>query len=65
MCFLLHTMCVCVSIQLYLLSKVVYCGPAKVGTQVAAAKVTVLIQEDVHQGWPEISCTLSRQAAKL
>ena len=47
-------------------SKVVYCGPAKVGTHVGAAtKVSVPAQGDVHQGWPEISCILSGQAAKL
>ena len=51
--------------KLAYLSKFVYCGPAKKGTHVAAAKVTVLVQGDVHQGWPETSCILSGQAAKL
>ena len=41
------------------------CGLPKLGTCVGAAKVTVPVQGDVHQGWPEISCILSGQAAKL
>ena len=27
--------------------------------------ISVLVQGDVHQGWPEISCILSGQAAEL